>query len=209
MNTVPMISTFIFDWSGTLSDDFDMVYRATAGVVADLDGGYSLSEEEYREHFELPYMRFYKNYGLHVTKKQVDDLFFRHIERNRIKPTVFSASRRVLENLRKNGKKTFLFSAHPVNLVDREIADYGFSDVFDGIEAGVLDKVVSLKKFVKKNHLDPKSAAYVGDLVHDIEAAKEAGVVSVGVLSRYQSREKLLSAKPDVVLNNLEDLLTL
>lgn len=202
-----MISAFIFDWSGTLSDDFDMVYRATAEVIRQLDGGYKLSEQEYRRHFELPYMNFYKNYGLDCTKKQVDELFFKAVEKNGVFPTPFASSRSVLEQLRQQGHKTYLFSAHPAHLVKREVAAFGFADVFDGIQAGIVDKVVSLKGFVHHNKLDPKKTAYVGDLVHDVQAAKAAGVKSVAVFSRYQEPDKLVYAKPDFIAEKLEDLL--
>ncbi len=204
-----MISTFIFDWSGTLSDDFDMVYGATAKVVAALDSGYALSEDEYREHFELPYMRFYMNYGLDATKKEVDALFFKAVEENGLFPKPFQNSRKVLEALRKAGRKTFLFSAHPTRLVDAEVAAYGFAGLFDGIVSGIEDKVFSLKGFVSEKRLDPKKTAYVGDLVHDVEAAKAAGIVSVGVYSRYQHKEKLAAAKPDFILNKFEELVGL
>ncbi|MBI2445531.1 HAD family hydrolase [Candidatus Micrarchaeota archaeon] len=204
-----MISTFIFDWSGTLSDDFDMVYSATASVIHRLDDGHALSEEEYRQHFELPYMNFYRNYGLKCTKAQVDELFFQAVEKNGIFPTPLQGSRELLEGLRKQGKKTYLFSAHPVHLVDREVAAFGYGPLFDGIEAGIVDKVASLKSFVKQNGLEPKKTAYVGDLVHDVEAAKAAGIQSIAVFSRYQEKAKLEKAKPDVIAGKLEELLTL
>ncbi len=204
-----MISTFIFDWSGTLSDDFDMVYGATRDVIFQLDGGHALSEEEYRQHFELPYMNFYRNYGLVCTKKQVDDLFFKAVEKNGIFPTALPGSRELLESLRRQGRKTYLFSAHPVHLVEREIADFGYGALFDGIEAGIVDKVVSLKQFVARHRLDPKKTAYVGDLVHDVEAAKAAGITSIAVFSRYQEKTKLKKALPDACINRLDELLQL
>ncbi len=202
-----MLSTFIFDWSGTLSDDFDMVYGATAEVIRQLDDGYALSEEEYRQHFELPYMNFYKNYGLNCTKKQVDKLFFQAVEKNGIFPKPLPFSRELLEGLRRQRRKTYLFSAHPAHMVDREVTDFGFQHLFDGIEAGIVDKIVSLKGFVGKHKLDPKKTAYVGDLVHDVEAAKAAGIYSIGVYSRYQEREKMNATKPDYIANHLEELL--
>jgi phosphoglycolate phosphatase len=204
-----MVSNFIFDWSGTLSDDFDMVWRATAEVVRELDGGHELSEEEYREHFELPYMNFYKNYGLACTKQQVDELFFSAVEKNGIFPCPLPFSRELLHGLQQSGKKSFLFSAHPVHLVEREVAAYGFSGLFTGIVAGVENKVVSLKEFVLVHHLDPTTTAYVGDLVHDVQAAKAASLKSVAVLSRYQNKDKLLASQPDYVMQTLNDLLEL
>ncbi len=204
-----MITTFIFDWSGTLSDDFDMVYGATREVIRELDDGYFLSESEYREHFELPYMNFYKNYGLQCTKKQVDELFFKAVEKNGVFPTPLPGSRELLEGLRGQGKATYMFSAHPVHLVDREVAAFGYGQLFDGIEAGIVDKVVSLQAFVKAKKLDPEKTAYVGDLVHDVEAAKAAGIRSVAVFSRYQDEKKLEKAQPDIVAQKLEELLDL
>ncbi len=204
-----MLNTFIFDWSGTLSDDFDMVYGATADVIRQLDGGYVLSEEEYRQHFELPYMNFYRNYGLTCTKKQVDELFFQAVEKNGVFPKPLPFSRELLDGLRKQGRKTYLFSAHPVHMVNREIADFGYGALFDGVQAGIVDKVVSLKGFVKQNGLDPEKTAYVGDLVHDVEAAKAAGIKSIGLYSRYQEREKMDAAKPDYTAKHLEELLGL
>ncbi|MBI5225682.1 HAD family hydrolase [Candidatus Micrarchaeota archaeon] len=204
-----MLSTFIFDWSGTLSDDFDMVYGATASVIRQLDDGYVLSEDEYRQHFELPYMNFYKNYGLDVTKAKVDDLFFKAVEKNGVFPKPLPFSRELLEGLRKQGRQTYLFSAHPTHLVKREVAEFGYADLFDGIEAGIIDKIVSLKSFVAKNKLDPKTTAYVGDLVHDVEAAKAAGVISIGLYSRYQEPDKMRACKPDFIAKHLEELLGL
>jgi len=204
-----MISTFIFDWSGTLSDDFDMVWKATAAVIHRLDGGHGLTEPEYREHFELPYMNFYRNYGMNCTKAQVDALFFEAVERNGIFPTPLPGSRELLEGLRKQGKKTYLFSAHPTHLVDREVAAFGYGGLFDGIEAGIVDKVKSLKGFVEAKKLDPKKTAYVGDLVHDVQAAKAAGITSIAIFSRYQEKKKLEKAKPDFTAKKLDELLHL
>lgn len=204
-----MITTFIFDWSGTLSDDFDMVWKATAAVIHRLDDGHVLSEAEYREHFELPYMNFYRNYGLACTKPQVDALFFEAVERNGIFPTPLPGSRELLEGLRRQGKKTYLFSAHPTHLVDRELAAFGYAPLFDGIEAGIVDKVASLTGFVQRHKLDPQKTAYVGDLVHDVEAAKAAGVRSIAVFSRYQDKKKLERAGPDFTARKLAELLEL
>ncbi|MBI4360371.1 HAD family hydrolase [Candidatus Micrarchaeota archaeon] len=204
-----MISTFIFDWSGTLSDDFDMVYRATARIIFDLDHGHVLSEKEYAEHFELPYMNFYRNYGLDCSKEQVDELFLRYVTEHGVFPKPLPGARDVLRTLRVKGRKTFLFSAHPAHLVDQEVAAFGFSDLFDGVVGGVLNKIDSLKGFVSKHGLEPKKTAYVGDLVHDVLAAKAAGIRSIGVFSRYQPKEKLVAAKPDVIASKLEDLLSL
>jgi pyrophosphatase PpaX len=54
----------------------------------------------------------------------------------------------------------------------------------------------------------PEDAAYVGDSPFDVEAAKRAGVYSVGVLwGGIHSRERLEAAQPDLLVESSEELL--
>jgi len=55
------------------------------------------------------------------------------------------------------------------------------------------------------DHLNPSDVFVVGDTPHDIEAAKAAGAVSVGVASGHYSTEELAAAAPDHVLGSLEE----
>jgi phosphoglycolate phosphatase len=54
-------------------------------------------------------------------------------------------------------------------------------------------------------HLRPDDVFVVGDTPHDIEAAKAAGAVSVGVASGHYSAKELAAARPDHVLDSLEE----
>lgn len=47
------------------------------------------------------------------------------------------------------------------------------------------------------------ASAYVGDHVHDVEGARAAGITSVSVLTGGSTREELLAAGTDVVLDDL------
>lgn len=49
------------------------------------------------------------------------------------------------------------------------------------------------------------ASMYVGDHVHDVEGARAAGVLSVSVLTGGCTREELLDAGTDVVLESLDD----
>jgi len=46
-------------------------------------------------------------------------------------------------------------------------------------------------------------AIYVGDHVHDVEGAHAAGILSVSVLTGGSTRDELLAAGTDVVLDDL------
>jgi len=53
--------------------------------------------------------------------------------------------------------------------------------------------------------VDPGAVLVVGDTPRDVEAARYAGAVSVGVASGHFSREQLAQAGADYVLGSLED----
>jgi phosphoglycolate phosphatase len=46
----------------------------------------------------------------------------------------------------------------------------------------------------------------VGDGPQDVEAARRTGCRVVGVASGYTARDRLIAAKPDVILENLREL---
>ena len=63
-----------------------------------------------------------------------------------------------------------------------------------------------LLHIAEKLGLSPVELVMVGDGPQDILCAKAAGSRSVGVESQMQGRERLLAAKPDVLLESLADL---
>lgn len=55
----------------------------------------------------------------------------------------------------------------------------------------------------------PEEAIMVGDNVHDIEAGKNAGTKTAGVLWSVKGEEYIRSQKPDYVLTKMSDLLSI
>jgi phosphoglycolate phosphatase len=60
-----------------------------------------------------------------------------------------------------------------------------------------------LLAIAKKLGVEPGSLVMVGDGSQDVEAARGAGCRVIGVESTYSPREKLIAAKPDIILENL------
>jgi 2-phosphoglycolate phosphatase len=61
--------------------------------------------------------------------------------------------------------------------------------------------------FVAKALRVPAEAiVMVGDMYHDVECARRAGARSVGVAGGYGPRERLLEARPDILLESLSEL---
>jgi ADP-ribose pyrophosphatase YjhB (NUDIX family) len=70
----------------------------------------------------------------------------------------------------------------------------------------VPDKVQRLPHMLRENRLDPAATLFVGDMAHDIEAGRAAGVRTCGVLTGYNTLRQLREAKPDLIVEHLAEL---
>jgi phosphoglycolate phosphatase-like HAD superfamily hydrolase len=64
-----------------------------------------------------------------------------------------------------------------------------------------------LVRALRSMDADPSHCAYVGDAPEDIEMGRRGNVMTIGVRSAYPSSGRLLSAKPDLYLERLAELL--
>lgn len=199
-----MIRNIIFDWSGTLSNDLIPVYTATMNVFRKL-GLKTLSLEEYKKEFTLPYMRFYHKFKRGIDKDEVDKLFFKEI--NSVdEPKPFQDVKAILEFLKQKDIKIAVLSSHPQEKLEKEIRDYGFQKFFVDINGSVHDKIETITEIMKRNGFEANETAYVGDMTHDIEAGKKAKVITTAVSWGYQPREKLSKESPNFLIDNLKEL---
>ncbi len=65
-----------------------------------------------------------------------------------------------------------------------------------------------IRKYLKKHKVNPKNCYYVGDRVVDVKVAEESECKSIIVSGKYawDSRDKLLKAKPDYIVDDLKDV---
>ncbi len=132
-----MISTIIFDWSGTLSNDFPKVYD-TAMKVFDGLGLKRLTSEEYRREFVLPYMDFYRKFTK-ASKEIIDNLYcesYQSLQKSKPYPEV----KRILGRLHGQNKRLFVLSSISQNFLLEEVEDYGLANLFGETKGGVHDK---------------------------------------------------------------------
>ncbi len=199
-----MYENIVFDWSGTISDDFEVCYEAGMRVLESF-GIKRLSREEYVERFELPYLNYYRKLGVTAPKKEVDKRYQEVI--SGMKPKPLPGAREVLEQLALRGKRMAVLSAHPHEKLLEEANDYGFTGFFEKIAGGVHDKRLALNGLLEELGFEKPATIFVGDHVHEIEAGKKAGVATAAIASQYTRRPSLEKARPDHLLNSINDLL--
>ncbi|MEK7212264.1 MAG: HAD-IA family hydrolase [Patescibacteria group bacterium] len=82
-------------------------------------------------------------------------------------------------------------------------------DIFDLIHSGssVFGKGRVIKKLLAREGLDKRETVYVGDEIRDVEAACASGIKSIAVTWGANSREILVRARPDSIIDKPEELL--
>jgi len=63
-----------------------------------------------------------------------------------------------------------------------------------------------LRLALRKMKLDPSTCVYVGDAPQDVEMARRAGVRAIGVLGPFPTEKRLRAAKPEFLMDSLEEL---
>jgi len=199
-----MIKNIIFDWSGTLSDDFASVYNTTMKVFRGI-GLESITLEKFKTEFTIPYMNFYKKFKKNVNKKDIDELFSKEIDLID-SPKLFPEAKDILEFLKQKKIKIVLLSSYPQKQLEEDIKIYKFQNFFIDINGSVHNKVETIAKIMNRNNFKPKETACIGDMTHDIDAGKKAEITTIAVSQGYQPKEKLLEKNPDFLIDNLGEL---
>ena len=195
----------IFDWSGTVVDDLPPVIEATNAVL-NYAGRPSMDREEFRRKFKLPYTEFYDEHTPHVPLAELEVEFRRAFAASTAPVTILPASRGFLEQAQAESRRMFVLSSAPKDAVEQQAKDLDIHHFFEAFHAGIVDKKDYISYLLKHHELDPAEMLYVGDMVHDIETARHAGIFSVGVLTGYDFRDVLERSSPDLLLDDLAHL---
>lgn len=200
-----MIKSVVFDWSGVLSDDLAAVFEASNELITN-KGGKRLSEKEWREQYELPWMNFYKKLGVEYSEQEGYEAWSKAFPKYSYKIKAFPHAKKILDWLKQKGIKSVVLSSHSTEFLLKELKEYGFEGLISDVEASVGDKRKKIDELVSRNEIERKTSVYVGDMRHDIETAREAEVKSVAVLCGYETREQLETEKPDFIIEDVSEL---
>ena len=200
-----MLRNLLLDWSGTLADDLPPVIGATNHVL-ERYGRPPLSREEFRRHFRLPFSEFYEEFLPDVPVDELEELFHRRFVEIQDEVTPLPGLFEFLEFCRESGRRLFLLSSVRTEHFATQADRLGVAHYFEHAYAGVRDKRAKIGEILTERGLDRHETAFVGDMIHDIETARHGGVMSIAVLTGYDSIEKLTPAKPNVVVSSLHEL---
>jgi phosphoglycolate phosphatase len=202
---MPEIRNVILDWSGTLVDDFNPVLEATNEIFKHYDKPV-FTVEEFREKFYLPFPEFYKEYLPESALPELDHHYHTAFKLLQTGIALLPHSIDFLEYLRERGMPTFLLSTIQHEHFEVQGTRLNVKHYFKQAYTQALDKRKVILHLLAEHELAASETIFIGDMVHDIDTAHHAGVLSCAVLSGYDSLQKLKGANPDLLFRNLREV---
>jgi HAD superfamily hydrolase (TIGR01509 family) len=201
------IRAVLFDWDGTLLNSYQADLRAYLSMFHAL--GINWTERELAQHYSPNWLRVYRAAKLPRSKWiEADRLWTRAYQLE--KPPLLAGARRVVRLLAQKYDLGIVTSGNRPRvrrqLRQLELAGYFSACVCSEDAAKRKPHPDPLRLALKRLGRDPEHCLYIGDTAEDIEMARSAGVRAIGVLGPFPTAARLRAAKPEVLLNSVQEL---
>lgn len=201
------MKTLVFDFDGTIANTLENIVEVYNDIAprfgcrkvsdSDLERIKSGRPEDFMHEFGISYLKL-PLLAWMIRKK---------VKKNVAHVPLQNGIKDVLKNLHEAGIHLAILTSNSKENVEAFLQKNDLSDIFDFIlsHKSVFGKGAPLLKLKTKI----KDLVYIGDEVRDIEAAKKAGVLSVGVSWGFQTEAAMKKASPDHLFNKPQELMTL
>jgi HAD superfamily hydrolase (TIGR01549 family) len=202
------ITTLIFDWDGTLVDSAQLGLVAFEKTFSEL--GVPFAHAVYEAKYSPNWYSTYEALGLPRERWEVaDELWIRHYGEQSA-PLIEGVGETLLA-LRGKGYQLAIVSSGSRSRVGREVQQSVLKDAFAVIVCNedIIDKKPhpeGLVRAIRELNVAPSECAYVGDAPEDIEMGRRGNVMTIGVRSAYPSSARVLTAKPDLYVERIAEL---
>lgn len=200
-----MIHNIIFDWSGTLVDDLPAVWETTNEVLSDF-GLPTLTKAQFQAQFCLPFEKFYRACAVEIPLAKLEERFHARFPARQDAVVALPHARQFLEFCRRRNLRTFVLSSVISDYYQVQSVATGLGEFIDHAHLGVRDKCHEIHALLRCHRLNPPETLFVGDMEHDMEAARHGGVHSCAVLTGYNHLEQLRASAPDLIVEHLGEL---
>ena len=201
-----------FDYDGVIVDSLAANLAITNEACVGLTGCRPVTRDDIEVADRMSFSAIADIIGVPpAARRECLDLINERLAEAYVDLDFFPGMEGTLRRLRAAGRKLYVVTHNTEIAVRGFLEMKGATDIFDdilGAEAR-MEKADKLSGLVAANRVPASSCMMVGDSVGDLESAKLAGVVAVGVSWGYQSRERLAMVGPDLILDSPEGVLRL
>ncbi len=179
--------------SNIIIDDPDVLAEHIGPPLKDVFmGSYGLEEED-ADKAIIYYREYFEEYGMY------DNEVYKGIER-------------LLQKLRDEEKIMIVATSKPEKFARMILEHFSLAEYFEDICGATMDGSRSKKEDViryaltKNGISDAAQAVMIGDRMYDIVGAKQVGLISIGVLYGYGSRNEIEEAQADYIVGTTMEL---
>lgn len=206
------MKTIVFDSDGTLMDSGRVIvgaYNYIATTIGELQPDERIIYDCLAESLPIPQIleRLFPGHPV----QSLLEVNSRFIAEGLASLPAFEGVRELLDSLHKQGLKLAIVTSGSHRIIDI-MKHHGFDHYFTSIVHG--DRVTYHKPdpegfllAVKECGVDPTEAVMVGDSPSDIMAGKNgAAGLTIGITHGFATREQLLAADPDLIVDSITEL---
>lgn len=203
------IKNLLFDLDGTVVDSFEGVSNSILYALEKMDWK-MLTKEQTRPFLGPPLPNSFEKY-CNMTKDEA----FRAVELFRerysvqgiFESTPFDGMKEFLDYLKSQNIRLFVATSKPQHYAIQILEHVGLDKYFEiilGVSPSntVEDKSGLLNCIIDKFSLDKKETAMMGDRMFDIDAAKNVGVMSIGIINGCDTLAELKEHGADIIVSD-------
>ncbi len=195
---------FIFDWSGTLNNNFHLFCKVCDLIFVEL-GRKPISLDEIKLNVTSPYMKFWNKYFPDLTMEEQCDLYEKYIHQAG-ESELYQKVDEIITYLNEKGYKIFILSSDPTSKLLPEIKKSGFAKLITKTVGDIHDKKDAIITFVNDFALNKNFTFCVGDTSGDIEVGKFAEVNTIGISWGFQHKNVLSGSKPYFLIDDIIEI---
>jgi phosphoglycolate phosphatase-like HAD superfamily hydrolase/ADP-ribose pyrophosphatase YjhB (NUDIX family) len=154
----------------------------------------------------LPVTEYYGRVLPDAAPADLERWFHERFRQVQDRVTVLPHAREFLEYCRSHGCRVVVLTTVPELYWRAQAERLGLLQLVDDSRAGVIDKRDTLGEMLRAGTLQARETLMVGDMQHDIAAAKAHHVGSCAVLTGYNRLDQLREAGPDAIVEHLGEL---
>jgi phosphoglycolate phosphatase len=209
------VGLIIFDMDGTLVSSLPAVFEAVKRALIKLDWPVNFNAEDIKRFFGVPtdssgggLYEFVRPAESHLTWQEIRERVREEYQDSfREMAATFPGVRETLQTLRKRGYRLVLYTNSSTNYLNMVMSTLNIRECFDHVEC-VQENNLTKPELVRKirERFGGLTAAVVGDRIHDIEAARATGSLSIGIRFGYGGEEP---EQADISIRSFDELLTI
>jgi HAD superfamily hydrolase (TIGR01509 family) len=201
------IQGVLFDWDGTLLNSYQADSSAYLAMFREMQIPWGL--EELTRHYSPNWYDVYRAAHLPRHRWEAADRAWRR-QYSHHKPRLIKGARKILAKLATRHYLGIVTSGDRDRVIG-QIREFRLTRLFKSrvCSGDTLQKKphpAPLRLALREMNLKPADCVYIGDAPHDVEMARRAGVLAIGVLGPFPTEERLRASKPDLLLASLADL---